>query len=95
VARQQHRFGNPLGHTATNDPTLQFQAFGGDFQPGLYRGPSRKFANPAPLGLSAFALTTFVLSLVNMQARDLTKPNIVVGLAWGYGGLVQLLAGMW
>ena len=56
---------------------------------------SRKFANPAPLGLSAFALTTFVLSLINLGTRDITHPNIVVALAYGYGGLVQLLAGMW
>ncbi|ODQ67391.1 hypothetical protein NADFUDRAFT_49823 [Nadsonia fulvescens var. elongata DSM 6958] len=70
-------------------------AFGGTLNPGYSAAPSRKFANPAPLGLSAFALTTFVLSLINMQARDVTKPNIVVGLALFYGGLVQLLAGMW
>jgi uncharacterized protein len=56
---------------------------------------SRKFANPAPLGLSAFALTTFVLSLINLGARDITHPNLVVALAYGYGGIVQLLAGMW
>lgn len=55
----------------------------------------RKFANPAPLGLSAFALTTFVLSLINMRARNVNTPNIVVALAFAYGGLVQLLAGMW
>jgi len=55
----------------------------------------RKFANPAPLGLCAFALTTFVLSLVNVKAHGVTVPNVVVGLALGYGGLVQLLAGMW
>ncbi|KAM0747152.1 hypothetical protein T439DRAFT_328921 [Meredithblackwellia eburnea MCA 4105] len=55
----------------------------------------RKFANPAPLGLSAFALTTFVLSLVNVKANGVTVPNVVVGLALFYGGLVQLLAGMW
>lgn len=55
----------------------------------------RKFANPAPLGLCAFALTTFVLSAVNMRARGVTAPNIAVPLAFGYGGLVQLLAGMW
>jgi succinate-acetate transporter protein len=63
-------------------------------QPGfpLYH---RKYANPAPLGLSAFALTTFVLSLINVQARGVTTPNVVVGLAIGYGGLCQLLAGMW
>ncbi|KAI4835347.1 hypothetical protein E4T44_08629 [Aureobasidium sp. EXF-8845] len=54
-----------------------------------------KFADPPPLGLSAFALTTFVLSLINLGARDLDQPNIVVGAAFAYGGLVQLLAGMW
>ena len=55
----------------------------------------RDFGNPSPLGLSAFALTTMVLSLVNVHARHVTTPNIVVGLALFYGGLVQLLAGMW
>lgn len=90
------RFGyGPLSHMRTND-TSMLPAFGGEFQPGLYKGvENRKFANPAPLGLSAFALTTFVLSLINVGARDLTEPNMVVALAFGYGGLVQLLAGMW
>lgn len=73
-----------------------YTAFGGEFQPGLYKGvENRKFANPAPLGLSAFALTTFVLSMINVGAHDISEPNIVVALAFGYGGLVQLLAGMW
>ncbi|KAI9754471.1 MAG: hypothetical protein M1815_005616 [Lichina confinis] len=57
--------------------------------------PPRKFANPGPLGLSAFALTTFVLSLINIKARGLTKPNLVVSLAYGYGGLLQFISGMW
>jgi hypothetical protein len=70
-------------------------AFGGEFQPGLYRTPKSSFGNPAPLGLSAFALTTFVLSLINMRARNVNEPNLVVAAAYGYGGLVQLLAGMW
>jgi len=90
--------GNPLAHIATNDPDMRLQAFGGEFQPGLYRAPKqqfRQFANPAPLGLSAFALTTFVLSLINVHTRNIPGPNIVVALAFGYGGLVQLLAGMW
>ncbi|HCI78331.1 MAG TPA: hypothetical protein DHW02_01420 [Ktedonobacter sp.] len=52
-------------------------------------------ANPAPLGLSAFALTTFVLSCVNANLFAGVVPNIVVGLALFYGGLAQLLAGMW
>ncbi|OCK82530.1 hypothetical protein K432DRAFT_380349 [Lepidopterella palustris CBS 459.81] len=87
--------GNPLAHVKTNDPDLRLPAFGGEFQPGLYRAPTRKFANPAPLGLSAFALTTFVLSLINMGTRNIHEPNLVVAIAYGYGGLVQLLAGMW
>jgi len=90
--------GNPLAHIHTNAGATEgrLPAFGGEFQPGLYRPiEGRKFANPAPLGLSAFALTTFVLSAVNLQARHVTAPNIVVPLALGYGGLVQLLAGMW
>jgi len=87
--------GNPLAHMNTGD-SARFPAFGGEFQPGLYRPTTdRKFANPAPLGLSAFALTTFILSLFNIGVRDVTEPNLVVGSAFAYGGLVQLLAGMW
>lgn len=50
-------------------------------------------ANPGPLGLSAFALTTFVLSSAN--AGLFSGAPIVIGLALFYGGLAQLLAGMW
>jgi len=52
-------------------------------------------ANPGPLGLSAFALTTFVLSCVNAGLLAGTDLKIVVGLALFYGGIAQLLAGMW
>src|SRR5438046_9585491 len=49
-------------------------------------------ADPAPLGLAAFALTTFILSGHNASFI----PDVVwLGLALFYGGLVQLLAGMW
>src|SRR5919204_5440322 len=49
-------------------------------------------ADPAPLGLAAFALTTFMLSGHNANFI----PDIAwVGLALFYGGLVQLTAGMW
>lgn len=96
TAQAAARFGyGPLAHVGTNKSGL-LPAFGGEFQPGLYRDvKERKFGNPAPLGLSAFALATFVLSLINMGTRGVTEPNIVVALAFGYGGLVQLLAGMW
>jgi len=83
----------PLARIETNGERLP--AFGGDFQPGLYKPPTRNFANPAPLGLAGFALTTFVLSLINLQTRDVTEAAIVIAPAFAYGGLIQLLAGMW
>jgi succinate-acetate transporter protein len=52
-------------------------------------------ANPAPLGLAAFALTTFVLSMFNAGLLDAGGEGIVFGLALAYGGVAQLLAGMW
>ncbi|CUM67042.1 uncharacterized protein PRCAT00004731001 [Priceomyces carsonii] len=69
-------------------------AFGGSLNPGLAPPPKNNFANPAPLGLSGFALTTFVLSLINLEARGVVIPNIVVGLAFFYGGAAQLVAGL-
>src|SRR6266704_5749457 len=54
-------------------------------------------ANPAPLGLSAFALTTFVLSASNagfIFPAVFTGGTVVVGLALFYGGIVQLVAGI-
>jgi len=58
-------------------------------------GTAATVANPGPLGLSAFALTTFVLSVVNAGLLPATDTKIVVGLTLFYGGLAQLLAGMW
>jgi succinate-acetate transporter protein len=56
---------------------------------------ARSIADPAPLGLSAFALTTFLLSLVNAGLIPAGAEPVVFGLALAYGGLGQLLAGMW
>jgi uncharacterized protein len=52
-------------------------------------------ADPAPLGLAAFALTTFLLSAVNAGWAKNTTGGDWWGYAIAYGGLVQLLAGMW
>src|SRR4051795_13279155 len=52
-------------------------------------------ADPGPLGLAAFALTTFVLSMFNSGLVGEKGEPIVFGLAFAYGGLAQLLAGMW
>lgn len=54
-------------------------------------------ANPSPLGLAAFGVTTFVFSCynANITVPAGSPPTIVLGLALFYGGLVQLLAGQW
>jgi uncharacterized protein len=53
------------------------------------------FADPGPLGLGAFAMTTFFLSSVNAGWLPKTAEAVVLGLALFYGGIAQLLAGMW
>jgi len=52
-------------------------------------------ADPGPLGLAAFALTTFVLSMFNAGLVSKAGEPVVLGLALGYGGIAQVLAGMW
>jgi len=59
------------------------------------RQPAEAIADPAPLGLAAFALTTFVLSFFNADLVNSAGEPVVLGLALAYGGLAQLLAGMW
>ncbi len=58
-------------------------------------GSSWKPADPGPLGLAAFAMTTFVLSMFNSNLVNGKGLPVVLGLALAYGGIVQLLAGMW
>ena len=52
-------------------------------------------ADPAPLGLAAFALTTFLLSAVNAGWANASTGQEWLGYAFAYGGFVQLCAGMW
>jgi succinate-acetate transporter protein/Lon protease-like protein len=52
-------------------------------------------ADPGPLGLACFALTTFCLSMVNAGLVVAESVNVVIALALVYGGTVQVLAGMW
>jgi succinate-acetate transporter protein len=59
------------------------------------RVAAEPIADPAPLGLAAFALTTFVLSFFNADLVNKGGEPVVLGLALAYGGLAQLLAGMW
>ncbi len=53
-----------------------------------------KFANPAPLGLFGFALTTWLLSMVNTGLLPATSLGIVLAMAFAFGGTAQFLAGM-
>jgi uncharacterized protein len=62
---------------------------------GASRAVPAPVANPGPLGLAAFALTTFVLSMFNAGLLSKGGEPVVLGLALAYGGLAQLLAGMW
>jgi uncharacterized protein len=57
--------------------------------------PGTGIADPAPLGLAAFALTTFLLSAKNANWMGSATGAVFLGYAFAYGGLGQLLAGMW
>jgi succinate-acetate transporter protein len=52
-------------------------------------------ADPAPLGLAAFALTTFILSATNAFGLTTAPVQAVLGFALFYGGAAQFAAGMW
>ena len=52
-------------------------------------------SNPAPLGLAGFGITTLVLSLINANIVGAGATYVVLPLAFAFGGLAQLLAGMW
>jgi succinate-acetate transporter protein len=56
--------------------------------------PIAKLANPGPLGLAGFGLTTVVLSLVNAGILPHESVAAIVPLAFAYGGVAQLIAGV-
>lgn len=57
--------------------------------------PVPAIADPAPLGLAGFAVTLLVFSMFTAGLVDRTGLPVVLGLALAYGGIAQLLAGMW
>jgi uncharacterized protein len=64
-------------------------------QPSATTAPTSGIADPAPLGLAGFALTTFLLSAANANWMSHATGAAFLGYAFAYGGLAQLLAGMW
>jgi hypothetical protein len=67
-----------------------------DIKPELTIAPQRlpKVANPAPLGLAGFGLTTVLLSCINAGLIPADGVTAVVPLAFAFGGLAQLIAGI-
>ncbi len=57
--------------------------------------PADHIADPGPLGLAGFALTTFMLSCFNAGLISTKLEAVVLPVALFYGGTAQLLAGMW
>lgn len=51
-------------------------------------------ANPGPLGLCGFALTTWLLCLINAGVFDGSNLGLVLGMAFAFGGTAQMIAGM-
>src|ERR1700750_1419415 len=51
-------------------------------------------ANPGPLGLAGFGLTTIVLSCINAGLLPREAVPVVVPLAFAYGGVAQIIAGI-
>ena len=56
--------------------------------------PVLKVANPGPLGLAGFGLTTCVLSAINAGLLPHEAVPVVVPLAFAYGGIAQIIAGI-
>lgn len=84
-------------------PTAQRPETAGTGQPVVEAPPivsvrslPEGIADPGPLGLAGFAMTTFVLSLFNAKlVGNLKLEAVVLPIALFYGGIAQLLAGMW
>jgi succinate-acetate transporter protein len=69
--------------TPSTSPAIAAPAFGAHI------------ADPGPLGLAGFALTTFMLSCFNSGIAPVAAEGVVLGVALFYGGIAQLFAGMW
>jgi len=63
-------------------------------EPAHTRASTVEWGNSAPLALLAFAVTTFMLSMINANAVAVTATPIVFGVALMFGGLAQLIAGL-
>ena len=58
--------------------------------------PAVAIADPAPLGLVGFGMTTLALSFANAGIiKEAGGLSVILGLAIFYGGIAQFVAGIW
>jgi succinate-acetate transporter protein len=55
----------------------------------------QKIANPAPLGLMGFGMTTVLLNLLNAQIIPAEALGMILAMGFFYGGIAQVIAGIW
>jgi succinate-acetate transporter protein len=72
----------------------QARATAGEIEGPPIRVTTLDWGNSAPLALLAFAVTTFMLSMINANAVSIGVTPVVFGVALMFGGLAQLLAGL-
>jgi succinate-acetate transporter protein len=90
----QHRAATDAYPTVSGSPDAGIDA--GRDHVDAHAPATAGIADPGPLGLAAFAATTFLLSLFNSHiVKNESLEAVVLPLALFYGGLAQLLAGMW
>ena len=79
---------------ATIDATAEQSAQPAPKPTGQEASPGGAWGNSAPLGLAAFAVTTFMLSMINAKLMPAAITPVVFGVALMYGGIAQLIAGV-
>ena len=64
-------------------------------QPAAQPAPTASgWGNSAPLGLAGFAVTTFMLSMINAKLINVGVEPVVFAVALMFGGIAQLIAGV-
>jgi uncharacterized protein len=79
---------------ATIDETAEQYAQAAPKPAGQEASLAGAWGNSAPLGLAAFAVTTFMLSMINAKLMPAAITPVVFGVAFMYGGIAQLIAGV-
>ncbi|ODO05668.1 hypothetical protein I350_04727 [Cryptococcus amylolentus CBS 6273] len=88
---------NTVHHLHGSQPLTAFTTPGGSSQDSSQSALPvyhRKCANITPLGLLSFAGSAFLFNIYQIHTRGVTKPNVILCLALGFGGMAQTTAGI-